>query len=47
MEGVDTTVSTLRGPSTVTAVKDLYWKMMAVSVEVMLIDVVTLVRTIK
>ena len=47
MEGVDTTVSTLTAPSIVTAVTDLYWRMMAASVEVMLIDVVTLVRTIK
>jgi len=36
MEDVNTTVSTLRAPSIVAAVKDLYWRMMAVNVEMIL-----------
>ena len=36
MEGVNTTVSTLRAPSIVAAMKDLYWGVMAINVEVIL-----------
>jgi len=36
MEGVNTTVSTLRAPSIVAAVKDLYWRMTAFDVKMLL-----------
>ena len=36
MEGVNTTASTLRAPSIVAAMKDLYWGVMAINVEVIL-----------
>ena len=35
MEGVNTTVSTLRAPSIVAAVKDLYWRITVFNVKVM------------
>ena len=36
MEGVNTTASTPRAPSIVAAMKDLYWGVMAINVEVIL-----------